>query len=350
MTTEIKIADFVLNSTSRTFIIAELSANHLQSKELAIESIKAIKLTGADAVKIQTYRPDTITIKCEKDDFYISQETAWDGQYLYDLYEKAYTPWEWHQELKTVAESLGLVFFSSPFDLTAVDFLEELGVPAYKIASFEITDIPLIKYVASKGKPLIISTGIATLSDIERAVTACHHVGNNQVILLKCTSSYPAPYEEANLKTIQSLKETFKTIVGLSDHTMGATCPIVAVSLGAKVIEKHFILDRALGGPDSSFSMMPEEFKQMVDSIRIAEKAIGEISYKLSPKVLKSREHSRSLYFVCDINAGDVITKNNLRSIRPGFGLHPSFQEELLGKRARVKIDKGTRASWDLLI
>jgi pseudaminic acid synthase len=244
---------------------------------------------------------------------------------------------------------LGLIFFSSPFDKTAVDFLEDMNIPAYKIASFEITDIPLIEYVASKGKPVIISTGIATLADIEEAVNACKRSGNGQIALLKCTSAYPSPLEDINLNTIPNLKNTFKTIVGLSDHTLGISVPVAAVSLGAKIIEKHFILDRNKGGPDAKFSLEPHEFKDMVDSVREVEMALGEVSYELTDKMKKSREFSRSLFVVEDIEKGNIITENNVRSIRPGFGLHPSNLSSILGKKARVDIKKGTPMSWDLI-
>jgi pseudaminic acid synthase len=331
------------------FIIAELSANHLQNYDLAIDTIKAIKESGADAVKIQTYTPDTITMDCDNEYFQIKQGTIWDGKTLYQLYKEAYTPWEWQPKLKKIAEEMGLIFFSSPFDKTAVDFLEDMDVPAYKVASFEITDIPLIEYVASKGKPVIISTGIATLADIEKAVNACKRMGNKQIALLKCTSAYPSPLEEINLNTIPNLKDTFKTVVGLSDHTLGTSVPIAATALGAKIIEKHFILDRSLGGPDAAFSLEPHEFKDMVDLVRDVEKALGEVSYELTEKMKKSREFSRSLFVVNDIKKGDVFTDNNVRSIRPGFGLHPCHLSSVIGKKARADIQPGTPLKWDLI-
>ncbi len=329
------------------FIIAELSANHQQKFDLAVETIKAIKESGANAVKLQTYTPDTMTIDCDNEYFQIKQGTIWDGKTLYQLYKEAYTPWEWQPKLKEIAEDLGLICFSSPFDKTAVDFLEEMKVPAYKIASFEITDTPLIEYIASKGKPVIISTGIATLSDIKEAVDACKRMGNEQIALLKCTSAYPAPLEEVNLRTIPDMTETFKTIVGLSDHTLGISAPIAAVALGAKIIEKHCILDRKLGGPDSVFSLEPEEFKAMVKAVREVEKALGVISYELTEKVKKSREFARSLFVVKDIKAGEVFTEENIRSIRPGFGLHPRYLKDIIGKKAKQDIQKGTALSWD---
>ena len=331
------------------FIIAELSANHLHNFDLAVDTIKAIKESGADAVKLQTYTPDTITIDSDNEYFQIDQGTIWDGKTLYQLYQEAYTPWEWQPKLKEIAEELGLICFSSPFDRTSVDFLEEMNVPAYKVASFEITDIPLIEYIASKGKPVIISTGIATLADIEEAVNACKRMGNNQLALLKCTSSYPAPLEEVNLKTIPNLADTFNTVVGLSDHTLGISVPIAAVALGAKIIEKHFILDRKLGGPDAAFSMEPDEFRLMVDAVRDVEKALGTLNYNLTEKTKKSREFSRSLFAVDDIKAGESLTEENIRSIRPGFGLHPRYFSKIIGKKARNDIKKGTPLNWDLI-
>lgn len=331
------------------FIIAELSANHNQNFDNAVKLIKEAKKAGADAVKLQTYTPDTITINCSNEYFQIKQGTIWDGKTLYDLYKEAYTPWEWQPKLKEIAENEGLICFSTPFDKTAVDFLEDMDVPAYKVASFEITDTPLIEYIASKGKPVIISTGIATLSDIEEAINACKRMNNNQIALLKCTSEYPSPLEEINLKTIPNMIETFKTIVGLSDHTLGISVPIAAVALGAKIIEKHFTLSRAMGGPDAAFSLEPEEFKQMVKSIREVEKALGDVSYELSEKIKKSREFSRSLFVVKDIKKGDIFTKENVHSIRPGFGLHPKYYKDVLGKKATKDIKKGTPLNWDLI-
>ena len=336
-----KISNRIISDISKVFIIAELSANHNGSLKTAIETIKAAKRAGADAIKLQTYTADTITINCNKPDFQI-KGTIWDGQNLYDLYKQAYTPWEWHEELFRVANEEGLICFSSPFDRTAVDLLEKLNTPAYKIASFEITDIPLIEYIASKGKPVIISTGIADLEDIELALDACKRMGNEQIILLKCTSSYPAPIEEANLAMIPDLAKRFGVITGLSDHTMGITVPIAATVLGAMVIEKHFILDHSIGGPDASFSLNEQEFAAMVKAVREAEVAIGKIDYMLSEKMLKSREFSRSLYVVQDIKAGDVITDKIVRSIRPGFGMHPKYYSEVLGKRAKKDLERGT--------
>lgn len=346
---EIRIGDRYIGEKHPVFIIAEVSANHLQNFDLAVNTIKAIKESGADAVKLQTYTPDTITIDCDNEFFQIEHGTLWDGKTLYNLYKEAYTPWEWQPELKRIAEELGLICFSSPFDLSAVDFLEKMEVPAYKIASFEITDIPLIEYVASKGKPVIISTGIATLSDIEEAITACKRMGNEQIALLKCTSAYPAPLEELNLNTIPNLKETFKTIVGLSDHTLGTPVPIAAIALGARIIEKHFILDRTMGGPDAAFSLESQEFKAMVEYVRETEKALGEVSYELTEKAKMSRDFSRSLFVVQDIKAGESFTKANVRSIRPGFGLHTRYLNEVLCRKARNNLKKGTPLSWDII-
>jgi len=331
------------------FIIAELSANHLQKFDNAVKLIRAAKEAGADAIKLQTYTPDTITIDCDKDYFQIKQGTLWDGQSLYDLYKKAYTPWEWQPKLKKIAEEEGLICFSSVFDRTSVDFLEKINVPAYKIASFEITDIPLIEYVASKGKPIIISTGIATLSDIEEAVNACKRMGNNQVALLKCTSAYPAPLEEINLNTIPNLADTFKTVVGLSDHTLGISVPIASVALGACIIEKHLTLDRKLGGPDAAFSLEPDEFKEMVKSVREVEKALGEVSYDLTKKMKKSREFSRSLFVVKDMKAGETFTEENIRSIRPGYGLPPKYFKEIIGKKVTKDLNRGTPLKWQMI-
>ncbi len=337
-----KIDSFDISSSSPVFIIAELSANHNGSLELAIETIRAAKRAGADCIKFQTYTPDTITINSNEDDFLI-KGTLWDGRNLYELYGEAYTPWEWFPKLFEVAKEEGLISFSSPFDLSAVDFLESLNVPAYKIASFEITDIPLIEYVASKGKPVILSTGIAQEEDIELALDACNRMGNNNIALLKCTSSYPAPIEEANLLMIKDLADKYNVISGLSDHTMGSIVPIVATALGAKIIEKHFIIDRSSGGPDAEFSMNEIEFTEMVKSVRLAEKSLGEINYQLTEKQLKGKEFARSLYVVSDIKQGELFSSNNIKSIRPGFGLHPKFLKDFVGKKSNRDLLKGTR-------
>ena len=345
----IEIAGRKIGDSYPVFIIAEMSANHLQDYDRAVETIRKAKWAGADAIKLQTYTPDTITINCDNEYFQIKQGTIWDGTTLYKLYEEAYTPWEWQPKLKEIAEEEGLILFSSPFDNTAVDFLEEMNVPAYKIASFEITDISFIEYIASKGKPIIISTGIATLSDIEEALAACKRMGNSQVSLLKCTSAYPSPMEDINLKVIPNMKDTFNTVVGLSDHTLGHTVALGAVALGAKIVEKHFTLNREDGGPDAKFSMEPDEFKEMVEKIRDLEKALGQVTYELTEKQKKSREHSRSLFVVKDIKKGEVFTHQNVKSIRPGFGLATKYIGEIVGKRARCDIKKGTPMSWDLV-
>jgi len=345
----LKIANKIIDNQSDVLVIAELSANHNQDFELALRTIKAAKESCADAIKVQTYTPDTLTIDCSNKYFRINQDTLWDGKTLYELYKEAYTPWEWQLKLKEYAESLGLIFFSTPFDKTAVDFLETLNVPCYKIASFEITDIPLIEYTASKGKPIIISTGIAELEDIDLAVKTCRNTGNNDIALLKCTSSYPAPIEEANLLTIPDLAKKFGVISGLSDHTLGSIAAISAVALGAKIIEKHFILDRKNTGPDSTFSMEPAEFKQMVYAIREAEKARGRVNYDISEKVKKSRVFARSLFVVKDIKKGEVFTEENIRSVRPGFGLHPKYFYEIIGKRAAIDIDRGEPLKWEMV-
>ena len=341
-----QIGRYTIDNNSPAFIIAELSANHNGSLDTALETIRAAARAGADAIKLQTYTADTITIDSRKEDFMI-KGTIWEGRNLHDLYAEAYTPWEWHARLFEAAREEGLECFSSPFDPTAVDFLEQLNTPAYKVASFEITDIPLIELIASRGKPVIISTGIAEMEDIELALDACHRMGNHDIALLKCTSSYPAPIEEANLTMIRDFRERFGVITGLSDHTMGATAPIVSVCMGAKIIEKHFILDRSIGGPDASFSMTEAEFTDMVRMVRDAEKAIGKVDYNLTEKQRKGRDFSRSLYVVRDIAAGEKLTEENIRSIRPGFGLHPRYYREVLGKVAKVSMEKGDRLTLD---
>jgi pseudaminic acid synthase len=344
-----KIGTVEINEHSPVFIIAELSANHNGSLENALATIKAAKRAGADAIKLQTYTADTITIDSKKDDFKI-KGTIWEDKYLYDLYLDAYTPWEWHEQLFLSAKDEGLICFSSPFDPTAVKFLEKLDVPAYKIASFEITDIPLIELVASQGKPVIISTGIAEKEDIELALEACRRMGNNDIALLKCTSSYPAPIEEANMVMVRDLAEKYEVITGLSDHTIGSTVPIVATCFGAKIIEKHLILDRSIGGPDAAFSMNEQEFTEMVKAVRETEKAIGAVDYRLSDKQKKGKNFSRSLYAVEDIRKGDLITESNMRSIRPGFGLHPKYYSDLIGRKASKDIERGTALTWDYII
>jgi len=343
------IDDFIISDDSSVFIVAELSANHNGNLETALDTVRAAKRAGANAIKLQTYTADTLTIDCSKNDFIIKSGSIWDGITYYELYQSASTPWEWHEELFQVAREIGLSCFSSPFDKTAVDFLETLNTPAYKIASFEITDIPLIEYVASKSKPVIISTGIATHEDIELALETCYRVGNNNIALLKCTSSYPAPIEEANIIMVKDMAERYGVITGLSDHTIVNIVPVVATVFGAKIIEKHFILDRSIGGPDASFSMNEEEFTAMVKAVREAEKAIGVVDYSLTEKQKKGRDFCRSLYVVEDIKAGEVITEINVKSIRPGLGMHPKYFSEVLGKQFKKDIEKGTQLNWKII-
>ena len=333
---------------SKTFIIAEMSANHNHHFDVAIETIKAAKEAGADAIKIQTYTADTITLDCHTPDF-INGKGLWEGEALYDLYKKAYTPWEWHEEIFRVAREEGLVCFSTPFDKTAVDLLESLDNPIYKIASFEITDIPLIQYIASKHKPVILSTGIAMIEDITLALETLRNGGCDDITLLKCTSAYPAPIEAANLRTIEDMKNRFGVKVGLSDHTMGSDVSLAAVALGAEVIEKHFIINRSIGGPDSAFSMEKDEFAAMVKSIRNVEKALGEVVYPTDPSKIKGREFSRSLYVAEDVKAGDVVTEKNVRSVRPGYGLHPKYLPKVLGKKFVKDCQMGERFSLELI-
>ncbi len=327
------------------FIIAELSANHNGSLATALETVKAAKRAGADAIKLQTYTADTLTLKSEQPDFKISGGTLWDGRYLHDLYLEAYTPWDWHPLLFNAAKEEGLACFSSPFDPTAVDFLESLDCPIYKIASFEITDIPLIEYVASKGKPLILSTGIAEKVDIQRAIDACLRNGNTDITLLKCTSSYPAPIEEANLNLMVQFAEDFPVNIGLSDHTPGHLVPVIATSLGARVIEKHFILNHEIGGPDAAFSLDESEFTEMVKQVRLTEKSLGERNYSLTPKQQSGKAFSRSLYPCQDIPKDTLITFDMVKSVRPGHSLHPMFLKELIGKKTTRPLVLGERIS-----
>ena len=336
------IGNFNLESDG-TFIIAELSANHGGKIEIAKETIKAAKDIGANAIKLQTYTADTLTLNCKKGDFIIKGGTLWDDKSMYELYSEAYTPWEWHKELFAYAREIGIDIFSSPFDKSAVDFLEQLNPSAYKIASFEITDYELIRYTASKMRPMIISTGIATIDEIQNAVDICKNEGNENIILLKCTSSYPAPLEEANLNTIPNLAQTFGVIAGFSDHTLGSTAPIAAVTLGAKVIEKHFILDRSIGGADADFSMDKKEFADMVQAIRDTEKLLGKVDYSMSEKKKKSRQFARSLYVSKNIKKGEMFTEENIRSVRPGYGMHPKYLKDVLGTIAQRDFEFGER-------
>jgi pseudaminic acid synthase len=334
---------------NKVFIIAELSANHNGDIQVALDTIRAAKRAGADAIKIQTYTADTLTINCKNDYFKINHGTAWDGEYLYDLYKRAYTPWEWHREIFRVANDENIICFSSPFDNTAVDLLEELKTPIYKIASFEIQDIPLISYAASKGKPMILSTGIAEIKDIELAIETCRKAGNNDITVLKCTSAYPADPRDANLLTIPDIKKRFEVKAGISDHTMGIEGPVVATALGATVIEKHFILNKSIGGADAHFSLDEKEFTEMVKAVRKAEEMMGKVDYEMTEKKMKSRQFSRSLFIISDVKKGDVITKDNIRSIRPGFGMHPKYFSEIIGKRFNDKYKRGTPLSFNLI-
>lgn len=330
----------------RTFVVAELSANHNNSFETAAKTIEAIADSGADAVKVQTYNPESLTLNIDTGYFAPIKEGLWKGYTPWQLYEEAAMPYEWQPKLKKIAEGLGLVFFSSPFDKEAVDFLESIDIPIYKIASFEITDIPLMEYAASKGKPIIISTGVADKNDIQLAIETCRKVGNDKITLLKCTSDYPAKSEKANLLTIPDMKERFGVQVGVSDHTFGSIVPVAAVSLGAQVIEKHFILDRRKNTPDSRFSMEPQEFKAMVKAVRETEAALGKISYKVSDE---DRSRRRSLFVVNDIKMGEIFTEKNTKSIRPGYGLAPKFLDHVLGKKAKSNMRIGTPLSWDFI-
>ena len=340
-----KIGQFDLN-TNKVYIIAELSANHNGSLQTALDTIKAAKECGADAIKLQTYTANTLTLNCKRDDFMINGGTLWDGKSLYELYKEAYTPWPWHKELFEYARAIDIDIFSSAFDKTAVDFLEQFNPSAYKIASFEITDYDLIRYTASKMKPMIISTGIASIDEIQDAVDICREVDNNNIILLKCTSAYPAPLEDSNLVMIPSLAQTFGVISGFSDHTLGSTAPIAAVALGAKVIEKHFILDKSIGGADVEFSMDKQEFKDMVKAIRDTQKLLGKIDYSLTKKKKESRRFSRSLYVAKDIKKGEKFSEENIRSVRPGYGMHPKYLKDILGKTSQKDYQFGDRFQW----
>ncbi|MEM3364399.1 MAG: pseudaminic acid synthase [Candidatus Micrarchaeia archaeon] len=337
---KIKIGNRWVGDGEPVFTVAEISCNHLQKKTYALKLIEEAKKAGADAVKFQTYTPDTMTIKCDNDYFRI-KGTIWEGKTLYDLYKEAYTPWDWFPQLKDKAKEEGLVFFSTPFDETAVDFLEKLKVPVYKIASFEINHIPLIRYIAKKKKPVILSTGVAELEDIKLALKTIRGEGNNQIALLKCTSAYPAPLNEMNLKTIADMRNRFKVIPGLSDHSMGIVAPVVAVALGAKIIEKHFILRRSDGGPDAKFSLEPHEFKNMVKNVRDAEQVIGDVTYKLSSGIKKHLFFRRSIFTTKPIKKGEKFTRNNIKVIRPGYGLHPKYYLKSLGKRAVIDLPYG---------
>lgn len=349
MNKAIKIGNKLIGKGQPTYIIAEMSANHLQDYERAKRIILAAKKAGADAIKLQSYRPDTITIDCCGEEFMATKGSLWEGQNLYQLYEMAYMPWDWHGGLFEYARDIGIEIFSSPFDFSAVDLLEDLNAPAYKIASYEILDIPLIKRCARTGKPIILSTGIATLADIERAVAACKSEGNNDIAILKCVSQYPTPYSDLNLKTIPHMAEMFDCVTGLSDHSMGSAVDVAAVTLGAHIVEKHMTLCRSDGGADGAFSMEPEEFASMVTDIHNIEKAIGRVTYELTEVQKRGKRNARSLYIVEDIRAGDTFTEKNVKSIRPGGGLHTWHFDEILGKKAAVNIKRGTAMKWEYI-
>jgi pseudaminic acid synthase len=332
------------------YIVAELSANHNRDFEDAVRIVRAAKDAGADAVKLQTYTPETITISSDREEFRIGGGTIWDGRTLHDLYAEAYTPWDWQPRLKKLADDLGMDLFSSAFDATAVDFLEEMGVPAHKVASFELVDIPLIQKMARTGKPLIMSTGMATVEEIEEALQSARQAGATQIALLKCTSAYPGPAEEMNLRTIPEMARRFAVPVGLSDHTMGIEAPVAAVALGACIIEKHLTLSRSTPGPDSAFSLEPQEFKAMADAVRTAEKTLGSVNFGVSAHEHASRAFRRSLFVVEDVRQGEVFTSSNVRSIRPGHGMHPRHLSEVLGKKAAQSIKRGTPLTWDHVV
>lgn len=349
MNKTIKIGNRIIGEGNPTYIIAEMSANHLQDYERAKKIILAAKESGADAIKLQSYRPDTITIDCRGEEFMATKGSLWEGQNLYQLYEKAYMPWGWHKDLFNYAREVGIDIFSSPFDSTAVSLLEELDAPAYKIASYEIMDIPLIKTCAKTGKPILLSTGIATQSDIERAVDACKAEGNENIAILKCVSQYPTPYQDLNLKTIPYITKIFDCVAGLSDHSLGVAVDVAAVVLGAHIVEKHLTLSRSDGGPDGAFSMEPDEFSKMVSDIRNIEQALGKATFELTDFQKRGKNNSRSLYVVEDMKKGDKFTVQNIKSIRPGKGLPTWYYEDILGKRASVDLKRGTAMKWDYI-
>lgn len=350
MSRSFKIGKKNIGSGYPAYLISEISANHLQNLDYALKLVEVSAKAGVDAIKIQTLTADTMTIDCNAPDFVVNDGSVWDGRKLYELYSETPLPYDWHQPIIELASKLGIDCFSTPYDITALDFLDQFDMPAYKVSSFEILDIPLIKAIARKGKPIIISTGIAELPDIQEAITTCLTEGNNQIALLKCTSAYPAPYKLMNLKTIPDLKEKFDVVVGLSDHTLGIEVPIASVVLGASIIEKHVTLDRSLGGPDSGFSLEPAELEQMVQSIKNVEAAYGKTTYNLNEQTKKYRlRFGRSLYFVKDIKKGEKITNDNIRSIRPGFGLSPKYMEKIVGKTVKENIKRGTATAWNLI-
>jgi len=342
----VRIKNRLVGEGYPTYIIAEMSANHAGSIERAKEIIRVAKDCGADCIKIQTYTPDTITINCDNEYFQI-QEGTWKGENLYSLYGKAYTPWEWHKELKEAANKIGIDFFSTPFDKTSVDFLESIDIPFYKIASFELVDIPLIRYVASKGKPIIMSTGMGTQEEIREAVEAAYLEHNDRVVLLKCSSAYPAIPDDMNLRTIEDMRERFHLPVGLSDHSLGSLSATTAIAMGASVIEKHFCLSREISNPDASFSMTPGEFSAMVSDIRKVEKALGRITYGPSDQEQNNLKFRKSIFVVKDVNEGEPLTEENLKVIRPGFGLKPKYFQDVLGKNAARALKRGTPLKWE---
>jgi N-acetylneuraminate synthase len=350
MMEELHVVDRRLGQGNPVYLIAEISSNHNQSYDQAAMLVRAAGDAGADAVKLQTYTPDTLTIQCDSEHFRIGKGTLWEGQTLYNLYAEAFMPWEWQPRLKKVANDLGLDLFSTPFDATAVDFLEEMGVPAHKVASFEIVDLPLVERIARTRKPMIISTGMATLAEIDEAVQAARGAGAREIALLKCNSAYPAPPEAMNLRTIPHLAQAFRVVVGLSDHTLGIAAAVASVALGASIIEKHLTLSRATPGPDSAFSLEPHEFKAMVEAVREAEKALGEVRYGAGEHEIPSRVFRRSLFVVRGMKAGEVFAPENVRSIRPGNGLPPKFLPEILGRQAREDIPFGTPLTWRLVL
>ena len=349
MNHRIKIKNHLIGAGHPAYVVAEMSANHNQKFEEAAKIVEIAKHVGADAIKLQTYTPDTLTIDCDNKYFQIGQGTIWEGRKLYELYSEAYTPWEWQPKLKELADKIGIDLFSTPFDASAVDFLEKMNVPAYKIASFEINDIALLRWVAKTGKPIIVSTGMASLAEIDEAVSTVRATGNKQLALLKCTSAYPSRPEDMNLLTIPHLAEAFGLPTGLSDHTLGITVPVAAVALGACVIEKHLTLSRSIPGPDSAFSLEPHEFKEMVEAVRTTEKAIGKVYYGASENEMKSRKFRRSLFVVQDMQSGEAFSTQNVRSIRPGNGLHTRFLDVIIGKKAKTSIKRGTPLSWDII-
>lgn len=348
MKREFRIGKKIVGEGHPCFCVAEMSGNHLKDYGRAVEIIHTAKEAGADAIKLQTYTADSLTVNCDSE-YFMNHGGLWDGMTEYELYQQASTPWEWQPKLKELAESLGLECFSAPFDAAAVDFMGECDMPAYKIASYEINDLPLIRRAARMHKPVILATGVAHAEDIERALQVCREEGNEEIMLLKCVSAYPTPYEDINLRMIPTLEKTYGCLTGLSDHSMGSVVPVAAAALGIKMVEKHLTLRRSDGGPDGAFSMEPEEFKEMVDQIRIVEKALGESAYRLTQKQEQERKGSRSLFVVQDIKAGEILTADNVRSIRPHYGLHTMYYEEVLGKTAACDIPLGTPLAWNLI-